>query len=176
MSEDRIESRERVFEGVKFAVEKVKLRDEGGGQVDRELVVHPGAVVILGVLDDGRVVMIRNERFAVGKALWELPAGTLEAGEHPADCAARELAEETGYEASSVEPLCAFYSTPGICTEYMRAFVARGLRHVGQNLEAGEKIEAEPVEMDRLLAMIRGGEVEDGKTIAAVLHYHTFGV
>ncbi|MHC4995999.1 MAG: NUDIX hydrolase [Planctomycetota bacterium] len=171
MADKRIESRQTVFTGVKFTVEALKMRLPDGRRVDRELVVHPGAVVILGLLDDGRVVMIRNTRFAVGQTLWELPAGTLEPGEDPSLCAGRELIEETGYEATSIEKLCEFYATPGICTELMHAYVATGLRFVGQDLEETEQIEVCPVKMSELERMIEAGEVRDAKTLATVLRY-----
>ena len=162
----------RVFEGVKFAVDLVQVATHGGGTVQRELVVHPGAVVILGVLDDGRIVLIRNRRFAIGQTLLELPAGTLEPGEDPAVCAGRELIEETGYEASRIEPLCRFFTSPGICTEEMHAFVATGLRHVGQALEETEHITVVPTPPEEVLRMIQHNEIRDGKTIATVLFHH----
>lgn len=175
MADERIISREEVFGGVKFCVEAVKIGLPDGRVADREIVVHPGAVVILGLLDDGRVVMIKNVRFAVGQTLWELPAGTLEVGEDPAACAARELIEETGYEASEIEALCDFYSSPGICTERMYAFVARGLAHVGQDLDDTEQIEVCEVSMEDVERMILSGEIADGKTLATVLRYRMLG-
>jgi len=174
MTDPRPQQARRVFEGVKFAVDQVQVPTPDGRTVDRDLVVHPGAVVILATLDDGRVLMIRNRRFAVGKTLWELPAGTLEDAEDPAACAGRELAEETGYRAATIEPLCTFYTTPGICTEKMHAYLATGLSHVGQDLEDDEHIEVHAVAWDDLLAMVRDGDVEDGKTIAAILYYAAF--
>lgn len=173
-SDDRIESRQRVFDGARFSVDRIKLRIAPGKLADREIVNHPGAVVVLGVLEDERVVMIRNERFAVGQTLWELPAGTLEAGEPAEVCAGRELIEETGYEAQRIEPLTTFYTTPGICTERMEAYLATGLHHVGQDLEETERIEVEPLPMDRILTMAERGEIADGKTLATLLYYQTF--
>jgi len=164
----------RVFTGAKFAVDRVHLTGRDGRTVERELVVHPGAVIVLPVLDDGRVVMIRNQRFAVGERLWELPAGTLEPNEPAADCAGRELIEETGYRADRIEPLTRFYTSPGFTNEEMHAFLATGLTHVGQQLEATEQIEVEIRPMSQVLAMVREGEIADGKTIAALLHYHAF--
>ena len=173
MNDDLIRQQERVFDGRKFAVDVVEVAGRDGQSVQRELVVHGGAVAIVGRLDDGRIVMIRNHRFAVGKRLWELPAGTLERGEDPADCAARELEEETGYRPAHVELLCRFYTSPGFCTEQMHAYLATGLTHVGQNLESGEHIDVELITADRLLTMIRSGEIEDAKTIATILYYQT---
>jgi ADP-ribose pyrophosphatase len=140
----------------------------------RELIVHPGAVVILPLLDSATVAMIRNQRPAVGQTLWELPAGTLEPPETPEACAPRELTEETGYRARSVRKLVEFFSSPGICTERMFAFVAEGLEHVGQDLDEGETIDVEPVPLERALAMIRDNQIQDAKTIATLLYYQAF--
>ena len=164
----------RIFEGVKVNLDVVKIKTADGGTVEREVVVHPGAVTILGILHDGRVVMIRNHRWTVGKKLWELPAGTLEVGEDPAVCAGRELIEETGYEAARIEPLTQFYTSPGILTEWMHTFVATGLRHVGQALEETERIEVEPVAPERLIEMVKTGEIVDGKSIATILFWLSF--
>jgi ADP-ribose pyrophosphatase len=174
MNEQKREA-ERIFTGVKFAVDRVTITTHAGEHVKRELVVHPGAVIVLPLLDDGRVVMFRNQRFAVGQELWELPAGTLEDDEPAMDCARRELIEETGYRAEKVVALSRFYTSPGFTNEDMHAFVATDLTHVGQQLEATEKIEVEILPMDEVLAMIRDGRIVDGKTIATLLHYHAFG-
>jgi ADP-ribose pyrophosphatase len=170
------EDRVRLLEGSRFRVDRVRVPSRDGSAVYREIVVHPGAVVVLALDDDGRVVLIRNTRHALGATLWELPAGTLEAGEDPLAAAARELTEETGYEAASLRPLLGFYSCPGVTTEWMHVFVATRLRHVGQRLEPTEDIRVEPTALDDVLAMIRDLRIEDGKTIAAVLYYRAFGV
>jgi ADP-ribose pyrophosphatase len=167
---DRIIERERIIEARVFDVDRVVLA-EGG---ERQVVVHGGSVVVLPILDDGRIVLIRNDRFAVGSVLWELCAGTLEDGEEPLAAAGRELVEETGYQAARIEPLCGFYTCPGFCTEYLHCFLATGLRHIGQKLDSGEKIEVQALPPPRVLGMIRAAEICDGKTIAAVLHWWTF--
>lgn len=166
------ETIETVFRGVKFDVERRRVPTGDGGTALREVVLHPGAVVVLPILDDGRIVMIRNHRFAVGETLWELCAGTLEEGESPAETAARELVEETGYRAERLEPLTTFYTSPGICDERMYAFVAKGLTEVGQDLEEGERIEVEVVRYERVLEMVASGDVQDAKSMVALLLYH----
>ena len=163
-----------VFKGVKFAVGGRYVLTTAGGTALREVVVHPGAVVVLPLLDDGRVVMIRNHRFAVGETLWELCAGTLEPGEPPAETAARELVEETGYRAEHIEATAPFYTTPGICDELMYAFLATGLTHVGQELEETERIEVELLTRDAVMRMVEAGEIRDGKTIATLLYHAAF--
>lgn len=165
---------ERIFEGVKFAVERRRVPTRDGGTAMREVVVHPGAVVVLPILDDGRIVMIRNHRFAVDETLWELCAGTLEPGEEPAVTAGRELVEETGYSAASVEPLTTFYTSPGICDEKMYAYLARGLTEVGQQLEATEQIEVELLTHGEVMRLVEEGQIRDGKTIATLLYYGAF--
>ncbi|MCB9527780.1 MAG: NUDIX hydrolase [Myxococcales bacterium] len=143
----------------------------GGGAEDRALVVHPGSVVILPVLDDGRLVFIRNRRWQVGEVLWELPAGTLGWGEDPAAGAARELVEETGYRAGSLAAGAPFYGLPGISTEVMHPFVARGLSAVGQDLEADEEIEVAPLTVDEARLMLLDGRLVDGKSLAVLGRY-----
>jgi ADP-ribose pyrophosphatase len=158
---------EVLFEGKRFSV----VRPMGQA---REVIVHPGAVVILPLLDDSTVAMIRNQRVAVGQTLWELPAGTLEAGEPPEVCAPRELIEETGYRAARMRKLLSFFSSPGICTERMHVFVAEGLEHVGQDLDEGERIDVEPVALSEALRMVRDNRIEDAKSVAALLYYQAF--
>lgn len=165
---------ETLFEGVKFDVERRRVPTRDGGIAMREVVVHPGAVVVLPILDDGRIVMIRNHRFAVEETLWELCAGTLEPGEEPAVTAGRELVEETGYSPASIEPLTTFYTSPGICDEIMYAYVATGLTEVGQQLEATEQIEVEVLTWEAVMRLVGDGRIRDGKTMATLLFYEAF--
>ena len=168
-TESRVVSRRLIHKGRKFDFEAVATADASGRTIEREVVRHPGAVTIVPVLDDGRVVMIRNRRIAVDDWLYEFPAGTLDPGEDPEACARRELIEETGYEASSITPLGWFYTTPGLTDEKMRAFVATGLRHVGQALEEDEQIEVQALDLERVLRMMDGGEIVDAKSMLALL-------
>jgi len=155
--------------GSKFDFERLAFETDAGERIEREMVRHPGAVVVVPVLDDGRIVLIRNRRIVVGTTLWELPAGTLEADEDPARCAARELAEETGYRARTVDFLGSFYTTPGLTDELMRAWAARGLEPVGQALEPGEEIEVRPVPRDEAMRMLDDGDLMDAKSMLALL-------
>jgi len=154
-----------------FSVERRQFHREGGKVVTRDVVVHPGAVTILPVLQDGRIVLIRNYRFATQRQLLELPAGTLEPDEPPEQCALRELEEETGYRAGRIEPLCEFYTTPGICTERMWVFLATDLTRTQQNLQGHEEIDVAIIDAHEARRMLRDGEIEDGKTIAALGTY-----
>lgn len=162
------------FQGVRFDVCTVKIPGNNDTSIERDVVVHPGAVLILPIMDDKRIVMIRNQRFAVGKTLWELPAGTLDTNESPIETAKRELIEETGYQTQSIQPLCSFYTSPGICNEAMYAFTATNLSFVGQALEESEKITVELITWTQALNMIQEGIIVDGKTIAALLFYHVY--
>lgn len=163
-----------LFHGMRFDVRGIELTRRTGGTVRREVVVPANAVVVLPMLDDQTVVLIRNERFAVGQTLWELPAGTLEDGEDPALCAARELLEETGYAAAEVARLIEFYPSPGFCTELLTAFLARDLAFRGQDLDDTERITTEAIPLDQSIQMIRDNRIRDAKTIATLLYYQTF--
>lgn len=164
----------RIFQGRRFAIYSGEITRAGNEHVSREMIFHPGAVLILPIIDKDRLVMIRNNRFAVGEVLWELPAGTLEPDEMPQKTAERELIEETGYQSSKVEPLFDFYTTPGFCNEVMYCFVATDLQFIGQKLEETEEIQVEIMEWSQVLSMIANGTIRDGKTIAALLYYQTF--
>lgn len=160
---------ETVHRGRLFSVQVLTFDDGQGQAIRREVVRHPGAVLVLPVLNDSSVIMIRNHRVAVDQELWEFPAGKLEANEEPRHAAARELEEETGYRAGRLRSLGEFYTSPGFTDELMRVFVAEQLEFIGQRLEAGEMIEVETVPVSRALEMIADGTLRDGKSIAGLL-------
>jgi ADP-ribose pyrophosphatase len=157
----------------RFRVVRRTETGRDGREHAREIVVHPGAVTILPVFDDGRVCLIRNRRIAVGQTLIELPAGTLEPDEDPAATAARELMEETGYRAERVEKLCEFFMSPGILNERMYVYVARGLTPGATALEAGEQIEPLVVDWAEALRMATDGTIQDAKTLVALMLYES---
>src|SRR6267143_6731563 len=163
-----------LFQGKKITLEVHHLADDEGKRTQREIVNHPGAVVILPFFDDKTIVMIKNRRYAIQQILLELPAGTLEKGESPMNCAGRELQEETGYLATRIKPIANFYSSPGILTERMYAFAAFGLQKTSPVLEDGEDIEVFSVDFADAVAMIPDGQIQDGKTIATLLLYERF--
>ncbi len=134
------------------------------GKNPREIVIHHGAAVILPLLTRDKIVMIRNHRIAAGDLLWELPCGTLEPPESPLTTAARELKEETAYTARKLTKLCQYYSSPGICTEVMHAFLAEGLeKGDGQDLDSGEEVKVEIVPLKRALKMVEDNLIRDGE-------------
>lgn len=159
--------------GPVFDVETIHLRD-GDREIRRDIVRHPGAVAIVAELADGRLALVRNYRISVDQRLLELPAGKLEPDESPRDAAARELVEETGFRARSIEPLGEFFTSPGFADERMYVFVARGLEQFGQRLEPGESIQVELVAAEDALAMSRDGRIIDGKTIAGLALWRGF--
>jgi len=163
--------RKRLLTTHLFTVERRVHELPGHEPITRTVVVHPGAVVILPILDHARIVLIRNYRYTVEQELWELPAGTIEADEKPIDTARRELEEETGYRAGKMTPLMVFYTSPGICTERMHAFVATRLTWVGQKLQEGEQIALEVLRLDDVRRKLIAGAFCDGKTVATLGQY-----
>ncbi len=155
----------------RFAVERKEFPREGRKPVVRDIVVHPGAVIILPLLDPDRVVMTKNYRYTIERDLFELPAGTREPNEEPIETAARELEEETGYRAGKLTHMAEFYTSPGIMTERMYAFIATELEYVGARPEDNEMITVEITFLDRIRELIVEGKLEDGKTIAVLGMY-----
>lgn len=160
---------EVLLNAAKFRVVRETIQSPSGQTKTREIVRHPGACVIVPLLDDGRVCLIHNWRVAVGKTLIELPAGTLEPPELPEKTAERELIEETGYRAAKIEFLHAFFLSPGILDEKMHLYLATGLTAGEPAREEGEEIENWLVPLDEAMAMIFRGEIQDAKTIIGLL-------
>ncbi len=173
MSHQLIEKR-IIYDGKRVRLEVHHLEDEDGHRIQKEVCVHPGAVVILAFLDADTILLIRNRRYTIGQYLLELPAGGLEKNEDPINGAGRELVEETGYLAGRLKRLLDFYSSPGILSEKMYTFAAYDLEKAGQDLEEDEEIEVMPVSFDEAVRMIGDGRIIDGKTIATLLAYERF--
>lgn len=172
---NRLIEKQVIYDGKKVRLELHHLEDqETSRRHTREVVVHPGAVVILGLLDDGRVLLIRNRRYAVGQILLELPAGTLEKNEDPMNCGGRELLEETGYLAKRLKLIGTYFTSPGILSEKMYAFAAYDLQERKAALEEGEEIEIQPTGLDEAIQMCGDGRIQDAKTIATLLMYDRF--
>src|SRR5688572_28396843 len=171
----RLVEKQVIYSGEKVKMELHHLQDE---EYDtrhvHDDVLHPGAVVVMGILPDERIILIRTKRYAVGQILVELPAGTLERGEDPINCAGRELLEETGYLAGRLRPIGNFYTSPGILSEKMYAYAAYDLEQSNAALKEGEEIELNPTPFDEAIRMIKDGRIHDGKTIATLLMYERF--
>lgn len=162
----------RIYLGRKIdlALREVTLAD--GSKAEREVVLHRGAVALLAFVDDDRVCLVRNERYAVGKTLWEVPAGTIDAGETADETAARELREETGYEAGRIERVAEWYVSPGVLNERMYLYLCRDLRPGPTAHQADERLEPVIVPWLEAVEMVRDGRIEDAKTMLAVLWHH----
>ncbi|MFO0801004.1 MAG: NUDIX hydrolase [Gemmataceae bacterium] len=161
--------REIVFTGRRVSVAIDTFTAADGSTVRRDFIMHPGAVVILPVLDAENVVLLRNHRWVVGETLWEVPAGTREPNEPLEDCAKRELAEETGYTAAKWTYLGFLYASPGVMNEQLHLFVAEELTPGPMALEADEQLEPVTVPLAAAVRMCLSGEVKDAKTITSLL-------
>ena len=164
-------SSETVFKGniVELRVDRIELPD--GRPARREVIAHPGGVAILPYHDDGTVTVVRQFRYPFGRVVTELPAGKLERGEDHRVCARRELEEETGFKAETMEDLMTIHTTVAFCDEAIDLFVARDLVKTEQHLDADESIDVEEWEVKDLLELIYGGKLTDGKTVAAIMAY-----
>lgn len=161
--------REIVHVGRKIRVAVDTTTTPDGQTVRRDVILHPGAVVILPVLDADRVVLLRNHRFAVGETLWEAPAGTVEPNEPLQVCAERELAEETGYAAAKWRSLGYLYASPGVLDEKLHLFIAEELTPGQARPEPGEELHPEVVRLDEAIRMCLSGEIKDAKTVTSLL-------
>jgi ADP-ribose pyrophosphatase len=162
-------SSEKIFAGLIFDVERDRLREETGLEVVREVVRHPGGAGGLPLFDDGRVALVRQYRHPAQRELLEIPAGRIERGETPAECAAREIESEIGLRASRLDRLAEFYTTPGFCEEKLYIYLATGLSPARQNLDSDEAIEVIHLPLGEALQMVYAGQIEDSKTIIALL-------
>ncbi|HEV3384924.1 MAG TPA: NUDIX hydrolase [Gemmata sp.] len=152
---------------IKVAVDTTTTAD--GQIIRRDAILHPGAVVILPVLDRDHVVLLRNHRFVIGETLWEVPAGTVEPGEALQACAERELAEETGYVATQWRGLGFLYASPGVLDEKLHLFVAENLTPGPAKPEPDEQLQPVTVRFDDAIRMCLAGEIKDAKTITSLL-------
>jgi len=164
-------SRQTVFQGKVLDVGLEEHLMPDGRSVTFEIIRHPGGAAVLPLLEDGRILLIRQFRPAVGRVIYEIPAGRLEPGEPAGDCAARELTEEAGYVASELLPLGGCWSTVGFCDEYIHLFLARGLSVVPRCLEPDEFIELCPMPLADALRLVASGAIDDSKTQLALLRY-----
>ena len=168
LEESRIDG-EVIYNGGILDLEVDRVRLPGGGESLREVVRHRGAAVVLPVLPDGRIVLVRQYRYPTGDVLLELPAGKVDPGESPFECAVRELEEETGWRPGETTALGSFFTTPGFSDEVLHAFVATGLEAASDHVpDPDEAIEIITWTVGQALEACRDGGIRDGKTIATL--------
>jgi ADP-ribose pyrophosphatase len=163
-----------IYDGPIFGVRRDKVLEPGGLETTRELITHPGSVVVLPVFKDGRILMIQQYRHATRHYLWELVAGRIDGGESPKKAGARELMEETGYRAKKLEVFLDVFPTPGFLEERMHILLATGLTEGEAQPEFDEKIISRAYKVNELKKMMQNGELRDAKSIAGILYYLTF--
>jgi ADP-ribose pyrophosphatase len=164
LTETKIES-QRIFSGKILNVRLDRVLLPNGHESTREVVDHPGAVAIVPVTDDGRVILVRQYRYPVEEILLEIPAGKLDRDENPEDCARRELEEETGFIAGRLEKLTSFYTAPGFSNEKIHLYLARELVQVVQKLDGDEFIDVEFYSAAELKELVAANAVKDAKTL-----------
>lgn len=162
-------SERRIQKGARFELITDRVTLPNGKSALVDLLKHPGAAAVVPFLDDGRVLLIRQYRYAAGGYLLEVPAGKLDPGEAPERCAVRELEEETGYRAGQVEKLGAIWPSPGFTDEKIHLFAAFDLTATEQRLEDDEVLSLVPMAFEEALRRVREGEIEDAKTGMALL-------
>ena len=167
-------SSETIYDGPIFGVRRDQVLEPGGLRTTREVITHPGSVVVLPLLPDGRILLIRQYRHATRQYLWELVAGRIDAGESPREAAAREMIEETGYRVKKLKIFLDVFPTPGFLEERMYILLAEGLTPGQARPEDDEKITAKAFSHAQIESMIRTGKLRDAKTIVGVLYYLSF--
>jgi ADP-ribose pyrophosphatase len=163
-----------VYTGKVFGIRRDEVIEPSGVRTAREMITHPGSVVVLPVLPDGRILLIQQYRYAARDYLWELVAGRIDPGESPLEAGERELKEETGYRARSFRTFLEFFPTPGFLEEKMFLLLAEGLRPGKASPEDDEKIISRAYNHKELNEMLRKGKLRDAKTIAGILYYLRF--
>lgn len=165
---------EMIYQGPVFGLRRDEVVEPSGIRTVREVITHPGSVVVLPILPDKRILLIRQYRHATRQYLWELVAGRIDEGEKPREAALREMIEETGYRAKKVRVFLDVFPTPGFLEERMYILLAEGLTAGEATPEEDERIEAKAFTKKEVEKMIEGNEIRDAKTIAGVLYYLRF--
>ena len=165
----QINHRTTIRQGRVFDITLENVTLPNGYIAELEIIRHPGASAIVAMTADGSVLMLKQYRHAIGKYVWEIPAGTFDGAEDPLVCARRELEEETGYHARQWAPLLAITPVPGYSDEKIHIFLATELFEGRQHLDQDEVLEVHPLPLAQVVSMITSGEIQDAKTIAGVL-------
>jgi len=167
--EEKTMKTEKIYEGkiLSLRIDTVELPDKKYSK--REIIEHPGAVAIVPITEEGEVVFVKQFRKAVESVLLEIPAGKLEVGEEPLNCAIRELKEETGYTSNDLKCIAEFYTSPGFSNEKLYLFLAKGIEAGESEPECDEYIDILKIKVEKLLEMINSGEIVDSKTLIGIL-------
>jgi ADP-ribose pyrophosphatase len=167
--EEKTLSTKHVYKGKFISLDTVEVELPDGNKSTRDIVLHPGASVVVPVNEDKEIYMVRQYRKPIEKITIELPAGKLDEGEDPKVCAERELKEETGIEASEIKHMISIHSTPGFSTEVLHMYLATGLKEGTANSDEDEFVSCEKYKIDDLIDMIMKNEITDAKTIIGIL-------
>lgn len=166
--EEKTLKSEIIYQGAIINLRRDKVTVQGGTSY-REIIEHNGGAVIAALTEDNKLVMVRQYRKPADKVMLEVPAGKIDPGEKPLEAAVRELKEETGYTAEKVEFLTQFYPSVGYSEEVLYLYLCTGLTPGETNFDENEAIDIEEVELDRLFKMAMSGEIDDAKTLIAIL-------
>ncbi|NWG12019.1 MAG: NUDIX hydrolase [Acidobacteria bacterium] len=169
--EAKVLSHKEIYRGIVVGLDVDTIQLPSGRTAIREIVHHPGGVVAIPVLGDGRLVLIRQFRYPLQKYILELPAGKLDMDLTPLETVAREIEEETGYRAGTITHEISFCTSPGIIDEVIHLFIARDLEPTPHSREEGEHISVEAYSLEDCLNMVRSGEIADAKTIVGILWF-----
>ncbi len=159
---------ESIYKGHVVHLQREGVDMPDGRSVDFEVVRHDPATAILAIDSEGRVIFVHQFRHALGKQIWEIPAGIMEEGEEPLNCAKRELREETGFTAARWDSLGMMYTAPGFCDEIIHLFLAHDLSAGSQELDTNEFLQPHSIPMDQVREMVASGEISDCKTIVSL--------
>lgn len=166
---EQVESEDVAWTGRIFTVDRLRVREPNGREAIRDVVRHPGAVAVVALTDDGRICLVRQYRTALGRVTVEIPAGKLDPGEDPLDCANRELKEETGMEADKMAFLTTIATSAGFADELIHIYMATGLHFTGSDPDSDEFINVDLVELGELIDAVLDGRIEDAKTVVGAL-------
>lgn len=170
----KVLSSDLIFQGRVFALKRDRVAEPSGIEATREIIEHPGSVVVLPALPGGKIVLISQYRHAAGQYLWEIVAGHKEPNEDPVEGARRELLEETGYTAKRITRMLEVFPSPGLLSERMDIFLAEGLTEGKARPEEDEKITKKIVTLREAKDWIRTGKIRDSKSVAGILFYDEF--
>ncbi len=168
----KVTKSEKIFEGHVFDIKVDQIEYDSGNKGVREIILHHGGAVVLPVTKNGKIVFVKQYRYAFDEFIYELPAGKLEIDEEPVECATRELTEETGYKSDNISPLGKIYTTPGFCNEILYIYLAEDLIPGKHNREEGEQgMEIFEFTFKEIDKMITEGKIVDSKSLSALYYY-----